>query len=433
MIALVTAGETIFLLPFVFGRLFRPTVLDVFGISNLELGLVYSVYGFVAMGAYFAGGPLADRFSARRLMAVALLATGVGGIGLATVHSLEILWVLYAWWGVTTILLFWAALIRATRQWGGANEQGRAYGILDGGRGLVAALFASGMLALFSVMLPQDAATATLEQRTLALERMIWIVTGFTVVVAVMVLRWVPDGSCAGASGSCALADDSADTRADGDSDSPSDSSSSSPRRRWSVEDVLAVVRLPVVWLQSIIVVCAYVGFKSIDNISLFARDAFGYDDVASAQLGTVTFWVRPFAAVIAGLLADRTRASSMIIVSFVVLIAGNLVLASGVIPIGLSGVLFLTVAVTCLGIYGARGLYFALLGEGRVPMARTGTAVGVVSVIGYTPDVFMGPLMGWLTDRSPGALGHEHVYAMVAAFGVAGLIGTVLFRRAIR
>lgn len=432
MIALVTAGEAIFLLPFVFGRLFRPTVLDVFGVSNLELGLVYSVYGFVAMGAYFAGGPLADRFSARRLMAVALLATGIGGIGLATVHSLEILWVLYAWWGITTILLFWAALIRATRQWGGADEQGRAYGLLDGGRGLVAALFASGMLALFSVMLPQDPATATLEQRTLALERMIWTVTGFTVLVAVMVLRWVPDGASSGGAERCSEASGRADrsATAGGHGDR---SSSGSSRPRWSLDDVLAVLRLPVVWLQSIIVVCAYVGFKSIDNISLYARDAFGYDDVAAAQLGTVAFWVRPFAAVIAGLLADRTRASSMIIVSFVVLIAGNVVLASGMIPGDLAVVLMLTVAVTCLGIYGARGLYFALLGEGRVPMARTGTAVGVVSLLGYTPDVFMGPLMGWLTDRSPGALGHQHVYAMVAAFGVAGLLGTILFRRAIR
>ena len=47
--------------------------------------------------------------------------------------------VLYAYWGVTTILLFWAAMIRATREWGGASQQGRAFGILDGGRGAVAA------------------------------------------------------------------------------------------------------------------------------------------------------------------------------------------------------------------------------------------------------------------------------------------------------
>ena len=64
--ALIAAGEAVFLLPFVLARVFRPTFLDVFGITNLQLGVAFSFYGVVAMLAYFAGGPLADRFSARR-------------------------------------------------------------------------------------------------------------------------------------------------------------------------------------------------------------------------------------------------------------------------------------------------------------------------------------------------------------------------------
>ena len=71
--------------------------------------------------------------------------------------------------------------------------------------------------------------------------------------------------------------------------------------------------------------------------------------------------------------------------------------------------------------------------GEGRVPWGFTGSAVGLVSLIGYTPDVFMGPLMGFLTDRSPGAAGHRHLYLVVAAFGVAGGLATLAFRRATR
>ncbi len=405
MVALVTAGEAIFLLPFVFGRVFRPTLLDVFGVTNLQLGLAYSTYGFVAMAAYLAGGPLADRFSARRLMALALVTTGVGGVVLATVHTLTALLVLYAWWGLTTILLFWAALIRATRQWGGPTGQGRAYGVLDGGRGLVAALFASVMLASFSAMLPADAATATLADRTFALSRMIWIGTGFTVAVAVMVMLWVPQGT--------------------------QTASEPTTESRPSLADLAAVARNRAIWLQAIIVVCAYVGYKSIDDISLYARDALGYDDVAAAQLGTLTFWVRPFAALGAGLLADRTRASTMILGCFVVMIAGDLVLATDAFTVGPAWISIVTIAVTCVGVYGVRGLYFALFGEGRISMARTGSAVGVVSLIGYTPDVFMGPLMGWLTDRSPGALGHQHLFGVVALFGVVGVVCTLLFRRA--
>ncbi|MCA9685522.1 MAG: hypothetical protein KC457_25310, partial [Myxococcales bacterium] len=134
MVALITAGEAIFLLPFVIPRVFRPTLLEVFAIDNLELGVAQSIYGVVAMIAYFAGGPLADRFSARWLMAAALLATGVSGLALLGSPSLATLELLYGLWGMSTILLFWAAMIRATRVWGGAATQGRAFGLLDGGR-----------------------------------------------------------------------------------------------------------------------------------------------------------------------------------------------------------------------------------------------------------------------------------------------------------
>ena len=83
--ALIVAGESVFLLPFVLARVFRPTLLDVFGLTNLELGTAYSVYGIVAMAAYFFGGPLADKFRARTMLAVALTSTAAGGLVMMTV------------------------------------------------------------------------------------------------------------------------------------------------------------------------------------------------------------------------------------------------------------------------------------------------------------------------------------------------------------
>ena len=59
MFALVMAGEAIFGLPFLVARIFRPTLLDVFGITNLELGTAFSFYGVVALLAYLPGGPIA--------------------------------------------------------------------------------------------------------------------------------------------------------------------------------------------------------------------------------------------------------------------------------------------------------------------------------------------------------------------------------------
>jgi hypothetical protein len=56
MLGLILAGEAVYTLPFHVTRFFRPSVLEVFGLSNTELGAAQAVYGVVAMLAYFPGG-----------------------------------------------------------------------------------------------------------------------------------------------------------------------------------------------------------------------------------------------------------------------------------------------------------------------------------------------------------------------------------------
>ena len=149
LLTLIVAGESIFFLPFVLPRVFRPTVLEVFGLTNVELGSAFAAYGVVAMVAYALGGPLADLFGPRKLLAIALVSTSLGGIVLWQVPTLATLKTLYAYWGFTTVALFWAALIRATREWGGELAQGSAFGLLDGGRGLLTAVTGSCVVALY--------------------------------------------------------------------------------------------------------------------------------------------------------------------------------------------------------------------------------------------------------------------------------------------
>jgi MFS family permease len=405
IIALMAAGESVFLLPFVLARVFRPTLLDVFGITNLELGVAFSVYGVVAMIAYFAGGPLADRYSARSLMATALVATGLGGVVLTTIPSTDVMNVLWGGWGATTILLFWSAMLRATREWGGDHAQGRAYGLLDGGRGLLAALIASATVLVFAVLLPVAPDVATLEQRSAAFSGVIWVFTGVTLLVAALVFVVVP-------------------------AHAPTANADATGRPRLSMDGVRASMRMSTVWLHAVIVVCAYVGYKATDDFSLLARDALGYNDVQAGAIGTLSFWMRAVTAITAGYLADRIDSSRVILWGFALLTAGSLLIASGLLVPGVAWMLIATIVTTSVGVYALRGVYFALLAEGAVPMAYTGSAIGVVSFIGFTPDVFMGPLMGVLLDGSPGILGHQHVFASVAGFGLVGWGATVAFRR---
>ena len=87
----------------------------------------------------------------------------------------------------------------------------------------------------------------------------------------------------------------------------------------------------------------------------------------------------------------------------------------------------------TAIGIYGIRALYFAILHEAGIPLTLTGTAVGMICFVGFTPDVFMSPWMGYLLDRAPGEAGHQDVFLVLALFGFIGFFTSLVFKRKIR
>lgn len=81
----------------------------------------------------------------------------------------------------------------------------------------------------------------------------------------------------------------------------------------------------------------------------------------------------------------------------------------------------FFSILIVALGVSAARSLYFVVMEKGQIPIALTGTAVGLISLIGYTHDIFAGPIMGYLLDSSPGIRGHQHVFWMVVLFSLIG------------
>ena len=119
-------------------RVFRPTFLDVFNLTNLELGTLFTTYGIVAFLSYLYGGILADKYSPRNLLSLSLIFTSFGGAVMMTYPSYLVLQLLYAYWGFTTVFIFWAPMIKATTIIGGDKKQGKTFSFLDAGRGLVA-------------------------------------------------------------------------------------------------------------------------------------------------------------------------------------------------------------------------------------------------------------------------------------------------------
>lgn len=411
ILGLILAGEAIFALPFHIARFFRPILLDMFNLTATQLGAAQGIYGIVAMLSYFPGGLIADRYPAHKLIALSLWMTALGGLFMATLPSYSELAWLYGFFGFTTIILFWGALIRATREWGGLQQQGLAFGMLEGGRGLLAVVLASIAVFAFQISFPMGYESAALIDKTNVFRTVIY---GYALVTALVgIYIWFAFNTLSSPSHSI-------------------DTSEVKTFKRWKtiLINIKDVFSFPSVWLQALIVLCAYVGYKGFDNYSLFAVEVYGYDEIEAANLVTLGSWVRPVAAIAFGLLADRFNVVKMLVICFSMLLAADLYFALGTPMLNLSWVLFGNILITCIAIFGLRGLYFAIYEETNMPLAITGSAVGMVSVIGFTPDIFVLYVAGVLIDSSPGLLGHQHFFMFLSVFAALGFIASILLPR---
>ena len=376
-------------------------MLDVFGFTNTQLGDLFAVYGLTAMLSYFPGGALADRFSARSLMSISLAATALGGLYMATIPDAFGMALLYGYWGITSVFLFWGALIRSTRNWGGNTSQGAAFGILEGGRGLVAFAIAAFTVFVFASLMPSDATLATDAERRENFQVVIVLYSIVTLLVALLVW-WAVPGE-------------------DGDG----------PRRlRNPLRGMAAVALRPIVWAQAAVIVCAYCGYKGLDFYADYAVRVLGMDEVEAARFSTWGAFVRPLAAVAAGLVADRFDATHTIGVLFALMLASFGALSMLGPVDGASFLILLNVFVSFAAVFALRGIYFALLEDLRTPARFTGAAVGMISLLGYTPDIFFAPIGGRIVDANPGIVGYQDFFLFLAAIGAIGVAVVLVLLR---
>jgi len=395
MAVLSVSGGVIFYLPFLQEVYYKPLA-DALGLNNAEVGSLLSAFGVTAMLSYVPGGWLADRVSPRYLLTSSLLLTGGTGLYFATFPSYATSLALHALWGVTITLLFWGAMIRVTRNWAPADEQGKAFGTLETGRGFGEVLSMMAILAVFG-MLGSDKFALSM------------VIVQFSVLIFVLgVLAWFTIDDEAGGRN---IAED---------------------QPKVGVKEILAVLKMPAVWLIAVVILTAYCAYWGTFRFTSYSSDIFLMSVTMAAALSVGKLWMKPIAALTAGIISDKLGIARSIAFLFVILITSFTLFALMPGLPSLLPVMMANVAVASLAIFAMRGIYFALLEEGGIPVVVTGTAAGVISVVGYTPDIFMPLLGGVLLDRFPGPEGYRYFFLAVAGICVVGLGATLVLCRRI-
>ena len=396
MLLVIAAGA---IYPILYLRqVYQPTMLEVFHITDSQLGYLYSSLGTIFLLSYLPSGWLADRIAPRLLICFSLIATGALGLWYSTAPSFQMLMLIFGGWGLSTGLTFWAAVIKRVTMIAGTQEQGRFFGLLDGGRGLIEAMLATVAITLFAWV------TQTKGEPVAAGFKLVVYMYAFLCIALGVVLALVKDPQGT---------QDAAANRA--------------ARQRSNVlSDLKTLAKIPELWLVAAIVFCGYQVFWATYSFSAYLHEGeIGLTVVMAGTITTLKLWIRPMGGIGGGFLGDRYSKVTVLVIA---LFLAALSLLGLMAAPRISSHVLLVFLVLFIGIltYAIRGLYWSLLDRCNIPAATMGLAIGLISVLGYSPDVFLPLINGYLTQTFPGVFGYQlyfgYVAAMAALGGFAGL-----------
>ncbi len=373
---------------------FEVSILESFGITIAQLGQCYSMLGVIFVLTYLPSGWLADRVSPRGLVAFSLVMTGLLGVWFSTMPSFTILLVIFAGWGIVTGLTFWAAMIKAVAVLAHHDEQGRFFGILDGGRGLVEAILASIAVYWFYHSLE------VLGQPTsVALLKVIYLYIGFALILAPIVYFAIDD-----------VKDEASATA---DADRPAG-------QLWT--DLRTILSKKELWLAAICINCGYQLFWATYSFSGYMQNIYGLSAVTVGSITVAKLWMRPIGAVAAGFVGDRFNREKTL--AALMLTGTFSLIALIILPASASaGMLLAVVMLVGLMTYAIRGIFWATLDSCNIPLRIKGLAIGVMSLIGYSPDIYLPLINGMLLESYPGKTGYSIYFGGIV---VMGLLGTL-------
>lgn len=403
LLILIIAGEMIYTLPY-FRNYYYDVFLEAFNLTNTQMGSLGSAYGICCIISYIFGGYVADRFKTKHLLSLSLILTGALGFTLLLYPPYPVLLVIYGAWGITSIMTFWVALIKAVRSLAASNEQGKAFGFFEGGRGLAKVIESALVLAMFAFV-----AKKLTDNLALTSVIIFYSVMCISLGLIILFIYREPVSDAAVEAGEAA----------------------DQTKFKWPV--LFKILKMPTTWLAAILILTSYSMINSFYYITPYATAAFGASTVIAAALGYFSQYCRPIGSFSSGIIGDRIGISNMVIIGYCVLAAGlvALILLPG--KPSLILLLLIFIAVIYISMYALQATHFAILVEGDYPVETTGAVAMPLMIVGYSGEVFMPIVAGACLDHFGGIEGYKVLFGILLGLTILGLLTAIVWQRMTR
>mgnify|MGYP001121134277 CR=1 FL=1 len=385
LFCLCVGGGTIYKLPYI-RDVFYVQFQEAFGATNTQMGLMMTVYAITCAVSFLPGGWLTDLIPAKYLVSIGLFTTGATGLLLMSIPPMSVVLLAQGIFGITTTLLFWEAMFKGVRILGSAEEQGRLFGLLEGGRGIASTLISFAALAV----------CAKLGEGKLGMQGTIIFYSVVLMLLGVMCFFLMDKNPVEG-----------------------------KINARECLAGMVQVLKLPKVWLAGLIVFCGYASYQCLSYFTPYLVDVYGM----SASMGSVISIIRTYIlaiiiAPIGGALADK-KGSKIKFLQYIYVIGIILALLPVFIVPGDGTLILMVIVMLCVAatVMVLRGIYYSTTAEINIPVVLAGAALGIMSQLGNAPDFFLQTMCGWFIDSHPGRAGYQMVFITMAILCVFGMV----------
>ncbi|GDA46666.1 MFS transporter [Escherichia coli] len=393
---LILGGGTIFKLSSMKDVFYVPMQAD-WGLTNTQIG--FTVYAAVQTIGLFSSLYIADRFSKKILLPAGLIGVGLCGAYLTTLPPFSGYLIAFGAMAFFGEVVYWPVLLKAVRLLGNRDEQGRMFGFLEAGRGVVDVLIASGALFVF-VQFGEGKAGM---QAGLVYYTLITIIVG-------IITYFIVD------------ADDRTIPQDDEDVN------------KQIFKGIKNVVKSPNLWLASFCIFFVYSAYCGLTYFIPFLKDIYALPVALVGAYGIINqYGLKMVGGPVGGYLADKISHSPVIYLKWTFLISAVAMLLFIQLPHDSMNVYLGMTATLGFGaiIFSQRAIFFAPMDEIGTPREFAGSAMAFGCIIGYMPSMFAYTLYGSLLDNFSGIQGYNYVFSVMVAFSLLGFIcATLLTRR---
>lgn len=383
---------------------YQETLLAVYNLSIQDLNTIFMALGIISVITYFPSGLLCDKFSCKKLLIISLAGTAAGGFWFATVPGFSGVVAIYMLWGIFSILTFWSAHMKLIKLLARPEEQGRFFGILDGGRGLIEAVLGVIAVAMFANLMGSNPGAG--EQRS-AMVALVYLYTIAIVVVMVLIIIFMDD-----------------DKNPEG-----MFSTGTYEKSVIRLSDCKELVKNKSIFVLSGIIFTAYMLTWTLYYFSGFLQTNVGIDAVTVGVVMTVVLWLRPVGGFVGGFLGDKFGRAKTI---FTVLLCASIgLVVVSMMPVSSGNTLFIVmILILSFFIYAVRGTYWSLMDDCKVNPKIIGTTMGFTALLGYLPDIVTPYFNTWMFNHYGPNGGYNAYFVGSAVVGVVGVALIAVFMK---